>query len=74
MSNIINATQVRNQFADIINRVQYKGEEFIVEKQGKPVVKIIAIQKEVKEKKEFNPPIYDMGGAKSIFSRDEIYE
>ncbi len=74
MSHIINATQVRNKFAEIINRVQYRGEEFIVEKQGRPVAKIIAVQEEVKEKKEFNPPVYKMGAAQSTFSRDEIYE
>lgn len=74
MNQTINATQVRNQFTEIINRILYKGEEFIVEKKGKPVAKIIAIQEEIKEKKEFKPPIYNMGGAKNTFSRDEIYD
>ncbi len=40
MPQIISATQARNSFADIINRVLYRGEEFIVEKQGKPAVLI----------------------------------
>ena len=42
----INATQVRNSFADIINRVTYGGEEFVVERQGNPVVLITQIPKE----------------------------
>ena len=40
MPQVISATQARNSFADIINRVLYRGEEFIVEKQGKPAILI----------------------------------
>ncbi len=38
MPQVISATQARNQFAEIVDRVVYKGEEFVVEKQGKPAV------------------------------------
>ena len=37
---LISTTEARTRFAEITNKVQYLGEEFIVEKQGKPVVLI----------------------------------
>lgn len=40
MPQIISATQAKNQFSEIVNRVLYSGEEFVVQKQGRPVVKI----------------------------------
>lgn len=56
MTHTISATQAREQFADIINRVVYRGEKFIVEKKGKPVVQIIMISEKPKKvlKKEIN--------------------
>lgn len=45
----IKATEVRNSFADIINRVMYGGEEFIVERQGKPSVLITQVKKNRKD-------------------------
>lgn len=40
MRQTITATQARDQFADLLNRVAYRGEEFVVEKQGKPAALI----------------------------------
>lgn len=40
MPSLISATHAKNQFSEIVNRVLYGGEEFVVQKQGKPVVKI----------------------------------
>ena len=40
MKQTITATEARERFADIINRVMYRGEEFIVQKQGKPAALI----------------------------------
>lgn len=40
MKNIISATKARNNFFEILNAVIYKGEEFIVEKDGKPAVRV----------------------------------
>ena len=40
MSQVITATQAKNQFAEIVNKVIYQGEEFVVEKQGKPAILI----------------------------------
>jgi prevent-host-death family protein len=51
MSQIISATQAKNQFAEIVNRVVYQGEEFIVQKQGKPAILITKATKN-----QGNPP------------------
>lgn len=53
MQQTVSATQARENFADIINRVMYRGEEFVVEKQGKPAVLITQTckPKTVKHKK-----------------------
>ena len=40
MRNILSATEARNRFFEMLNSVMYKGEEFIVEKDGKPAVKV----------------------------------
>lgn len=40
MRQTVTATQAREHFADLINRVLYRGEEFVVEKQGKPAALI----------------------------------
>lgn len=40
MRQTITATLARDRFADLINRVAYRGEEFVVEKQGKPAALI----------------------------------
>lgn len=48
----ISTTEARANFAEIINRVQYAGDEFIIKKQGKPVVLITrAPKKSAKVKK-----------------------
>ena len=74
----ISATNARDNFADILNRVQYREEEFIIEKQGKPVAIISVFDKVVNKSKKsavvFNPPVFDMGGEKRLFTREEIYE
>jgi prevent-host-death family protein len=40
MPQVISATDAKNQFSELVNRVVYNGEEFVVQKQGKPVVLI----------------------------------
>lgn len=40
MKNVISATKARNNFFEMLNSVIYKGEEFIVEKDGKPAVRV----------------------------------
>ncbi len=40
MKTVISATEARNNFFEMLNSVIYKGEEFIVEKDGKPAAKV----------------------------------
>ncbi len=40
MKTVISATEARNNFFEMLNSVMYKGKEFIVEKDGKPAVKV----------------------------------
>jgi len=76
MSTTVTATQVRNEISQIINKVFYQGEEFIVEKQGKPVARITGYQQIIRKPitQEFAPPVYDMGGTKKVYTREDVYE
>lgn len=49
MPQLISSTDARESFAEIINRVFYSGEEFIVQKRGKPVIKIVKVAKSEKQ-------------------------
>jgi len=40
----ISAVQARNSFGELINRAVFGGETFVVERAGKPVVKIEAVR------------------------------
>lgn len=40
MKRRISATEAAREFSDIINRVRYRGDEFIVERGGEPVCRI----------------------------------
>lgn len=44
MPQVINATHARESFSDIINQVVYGGVEFIVQRQGRPVVRISRVE------------------------------
>lgn len=37
----LSATDARNRFFELINLAMYKGEEFLVEKDGKPAVRVL---------------------------------
>ena len=61
MKHVLSATEARNNFFEMLNSVMYKGEEFIVEKDGKPAVKVSSavvardpkeIEKTLKEMRE----------------------
>ena len=39
----ISAMNLREQIGDILNRVSYAGERFIVERRGKPVAAIVSV-------------------------------
>lgn len=40
MASTISATEAARRFSDILNRVRYRGERFIVERGGEPVCRI----------------------------------
>jgi len=50
----ISATEARNRFFEILNLTMYKGEEFIVEKDGKPAAKVIPITEKNKSPEEID--------------------
>jgi prevent-host-death family protein len=39
-SRTLSATEVARNFADVVNRVRYRGEEFMIEKGGEPVARL----------------------------------
>jgi antitoxin (DNA-binding transcriptional repressor) of toxin-antitoxin stability system len=39
----ISASEAVRKFSDIINRIRYRGEEFIVERGGEPVCRIVPV-------------------------------
>ena len=41
MKSTISATQAARSFSDLVNRVRYRGEEFIVERGGQAVCRIV---------------------------------
>lgn len=54
MPQFITATTAKNKFSEIVNRVIYQGEEFVVQKQGKPVILISRVTKKgVSQSKKF---------------------
>ena len=40
----IQATAVRDNFADVVNRVAYKGERFMLERRGKAVAALVPVE------------------------------
>lgn len=45
MSTILSATEARNRFFEILDLATYKGEEFTIEKDGKPAAVILPVAK-----------------------------
>ena len=58
MKHVLSATEARNNFFEMLNSVMYKGEEFIVEKDGKPAVKVVSAVS-VKDPKEIEKTLKD---------------
>lgn len=40
----LSATDARNRFFELLNLAMYKGEEFLVEKDGKPAVRLVPVE------------------------------
>ena len=41
MESHISATEAARNFSDLINRVRYRGEEFVIERRGEPVCRVV---------------------------------
>lgn len=41
MKSHLSATQAVRQFSDVLNRVRYRGEEFVIDRGGEPVCQIV---------------------------------
>jgi antitoxin (DNA-binding transcriptional repressor) of toxin-antitoxin stability system len=71
MPQLIDVTKARESLADIVNKVYYSGEEFIIRKQGVPVVivsKFVDKSKDkAKKQKNFLDKLasYDLKGGPS---------
>lgn len=44
MATRVTATEVARSFSDVLNRVRYRGEEFVVERGGEPVCRIVPVE------------------------------
>jgi prevent-host-death family protein len=40
----VSAMELRNRIGDVLNRVVYKGERFVIERRGRPVAAIVSIE------------------------------
>lgn len=47
MTQIVSAYKARINFGDIINRVYFGGEEIVVTKTGKPLVRIVRVDEKI---------------------------
>jgi len=45
MNTTLSATEARNRFFELLNLAKYRGEEFTIEKDGVPAVKLIPFEK-----------------------------
>ena len=52
MTTVISATELKNKVSEILNMVYFSGTETIVEKYGKPIVKIIPIKEHKRSREE----------------------
>ncbi len=44
--NVISATDARNRFFELVNLAMYRGDEFLVEKDGRPAAKLVPARQE----------------------------
>ena len=72
MSNVLSATDARKKFFEILNLALYKGEEFIINKGGKPAVKISPVVKS-KSPKEVKKILSEFRSAFSKYARRKYW-
>lgn len=65
MKNTLSATEARNNFFEMLNAVMYKGEKFIVEKDGRPAATIspLPVEKSAAEIEEI------MADVRKVFAK-----
>ena len=69
----ISAMNLREQIGDILNRVRYAGDRFIVERRGKPVAAIISVDElEHLERMELEREVEMMRLAKIAAAREGV--
>lgn len=66
MKTILNATEARNKFFEIINAVLDKGEEFIIKRDGTPVVRVTSVEPHRKSPEEI---IKNMREFRKVFAK-----
>jgi len=44
MKTRISSTKAARSFSDVLNRVRYRGETFVVERRGEPICEIVPLQ------------------------------
>ena len=49
MATVISATELKNKVSEVLNNIYFTGNETIVEKYGKPIAKIVPVDKRSKE-------------------------
>jgi prevent-host-death family protein len=40
----VSATEIARNFSDVVNRVRYRGEEFLIEKGGETVARLVPVE------------------------------
>lgn len=66
MKTILNATEARNRFFEMINAVLDKGEEFIIKRDGTPVVRVTSVEPHKKSPEEITKIMREM---REIFAK-----
>lgn len=61
----LSATDARNRFFELLNLAMYKGEEFLVEKDGKPAVRLVPVE----EKKSPEEVVKILADFKKTFAK-----
>ena len=44
MATAISATEAARSFSDLLSRVRYRGEEFVIEKGGEPMCRVVPVR------------------------------
>lgn len=52
MTTVISATELKNRVSEVLNNVYFTGNETVIEKYGKPIVKIIPVKEHKRSREE----------------------